>query len=126
LLPELADRPTVRTRGRAQRYLPPPRRERRPRRPVALVFPAYAPGRPCRLERLRPREAAALTAHAGGWFESTPERLRELAAWFAATPSFGLTYGDGAEAAAAVRQLLSARPGPDPAGATALAEGTPS
>jgi hypothetical protein len=44
LLPELAARPTVRTRGRAQRYLPPPRRERRPRRPVALVFPAYAPG----------------------------------------------------------------------------------
>lgn len=110
LLPGLADCPTVSTRGRAQRYLPPPRREMLPRRPAALVFPAYVPGRPCRLRRLRPREAAALTAHAGGWFESTPERLRELADWFEGTPAYGLTYGDGAEAAAAVRRLLS-RPG---------------
>jgi hypothetical protein len=106
LLPGLAACPTVSTRGRAQRYLSPPRRERSPRRPVALVFPAYAPGRACRLERLRPREAAALTAHAGGWFESTPERLRELADWLVATPSFALTYGDGEKAAAAVRHLF--------------------
>jgi hypothetical protein len=78
------------------------------------------------LERLRPREAATLTAHAGGWFESTPERLRELAAWFEATPSFGLTYGDGVEAAAVVRRLLPARPNPDPVGATTHAEASPS
>lgn len=106
LLPGLAACPPVSTRGRVQRYLPPPRREQEPRRVAALVFPAYVPGRPCRAEPLRPREALALIVHAGGWFESTPERLRELAAWVESTPAVALTYGDGAEAVAAVWRLL--------------------
>ncbi len=72
----------------------------------SLVFPLYAPGTPLEVVRLEPGETLALCARSGGWYESSPERVRELADWIGTTPAYAMSYGDGADAVTAVRRLL--------------------
>jgi hypothetical protein len=106
--PDLIDAPVVSTRERRQRYLHPPRLAAAPQPVRCLVFPLYRPGAAVDLLKLRPGEALELCARSGGWFESSPERLKELTRWFARTPAYALSYGDTNGAIAAVRRLLAA------------------
>jgi hypothetical protein len=76
--PELIDAPVVSTRERRQRYLHPPRLAATPQPVRCLVSPLYRPGAAVDLLKLRPGEAPELCARSGGWFESSPERLKEL------------------------------------------------
>ncbi len=106
--PDIAAAPVVRTRGRYQRYIGPPRMARTPQHIRCLVFPLYRAGTPFELLKLRAGEALELCARSGGWYESSSERLEELTRWLERTPAYALSYGDGAEAVTAVRRLLDA------------------
>ncbi|MFZ1428882.1 MAG: hypothetical protein WAS21_19160 [Geminicoccaceae bacterium] len=106
--PDIASAPVVRTRGRRQRYIRPPRMASTPQHIRCLVFPLYRAGTPFELLKLRAGEALELCARSGGWYESSRERLQELTRWLERTPAYALSYGDGVDAVAAVRRLLDA------------------
>lgn len=106
--PAIAVTPVVRTRGRRQRYIRPPRMAGAPQHVRCLIFPLYRPGAPLERVRLRPGEALELCARSGGWYESSRDRLAELARWLERTPAYALSYGDGSAAVSAVRRLLDA------------------
>ena len=96
----------IHTAAHQQRYLLPPSFVATPQRVRSLVFPLYAPGTPLEVVRLDPGETLAFCTRSGGWYESSPERVRELADWIGTTPAYAMSYGDGADAVTAVRRLL--------------------
>lgn len=106
LFPDIAKAPVVRTRGRRQCYIRSPRMANAPQHVRCLVFPLYRHGSPLELLKLRPGEALELCARSGGWYESSRDRLEAWSRWLERTPAYALSYGDGAEAVAAVRRLL--------------------
>src|SRR6185437_3813898 len=77
--PDLARTPVIRTRASRQRYLRPPTFATTPQRVRSIVFPLFAPGTPLEVIRLDPGETLTLCARSGGWYESSPERVGELA-----------------------------------------------
>ena len=106
--PDLATLPVIRSRGRRQRYLRPPRLATTPQRVRCLIFPLYRPGAELDLLALRPGEALELCARSGGWYESSRERLEEFTRWLVQTPAYAMSYGDGAAAVSTVLRLLAA------------------
>ena len=106
--PHLPAAPIVRTRGRRQRYLQPPRFATAPQPVRCLIFPCYHQGAAVELAALRSGEALTLCAQSGGWYESSRERLAEFVQWLERMPAYVLSYGDGAAAAGIVRRLLAA------------------
>ena len=107
LFPALAGAPPIRTRQRRQRYLTPPAFAAGPLPASCLVFPLYQPGAALELTPLEPQETLQLLTRSGGWYENSPDRLAALVSWIGALPAYAMAYGDGAQAVAAVRRLLS-------------------
>ena len=107
LFPALAGAPLIRTRHRRQRYLAPPAFAAGPLPASCLVFPLYQPGAALELTPLEPQETLQLLTRSGGWYENSPDRLAALVSWIGALPAYAMAYGDGAQAVAAVRRLLS-------------------